>query len=78
MAITVKAKVERWVTATIDTEDLDEAYARIEEEIEGESQDLIWGESEVTIVECIGCIEDSSLDNDTFYEEWRERQCAIA
>lgn len=73
MAMTVKAKVEVWVTLDVDTDDLEDAYTEAEEAITAERSDLVWGAPEVTDMEYVDTVAAESCDEDAAYEEYRDR-----
>lgn len=71
MGISVRAKVELWITMDVDTDDLNDAYDEVEAAVNAEDPNIVWSNPEVTDVEYIGQTDAVSANADTCYEEHR-------
>lgn len=72
MAIKIGVELSQYVTITVDTDDVEEAYRLAKEAIENDSPDLDRNEQQINSMEFLAWMESDSDLSDRSYEEYRE------
>lgn len=72
MAIKIGVELSQYVTITVDTDDVEEAYRLAKEAIENDSPDLDRNEQEINSMEFLAWMESDSDLSDRSYEEYRD------